>query len=101
MLPNVFHAKNIDNKNPPLYACWADSGPPRAISAVVFAVVIPVVVVAVLRALHTLQAAHTADMLPPCRYYEVYFIGCKIAKHTVITEWSRHIAIWPGKIYNQ
>jgi len=65
MPPNGFDTKNIDNKNPPLYARLTYSTASRAISAVVFAVVIPVGIVAVLRALHTLQAAHTADMFHP------------------------------------
>jgi hypothetical protein len=75
MPPNVFYAKNIDNKNPPLYVCWVDSRPLHAISAAVFAVVIPVVVVAVLRALHTLQAAHTADMVTPLPPHVVFLMG--------------------------
>jgi hypothetical protein len=54
MPPNVFYAKNIDNKNPLLYAHWVDLRPLRAISAAVFAVVIPVAVVAILEALHVL-----------------------------------------------
>ena len=83
MPPNVFYAKNIDNKNPLLYAHWVDSRPLRAISAAVFAVVIPVVVVAVLRALHTLQAAHTADMVAPPAATDSFSYGTVIRRQHI------------------
>jgi len=88
MPPDIFYAKNIDNKNPPLYACLNDSTTSRAISAAVFAVVIPVVIVAVLRALHTLQAAHTADMVAPPAATDSLSYGTVIRREYIFSETS-------------